>query len=307
MVTPSPFAPLEFLTGFIPLPFTKGEGGRIVSEGLHLFNLLLINQPYGEGLYFLYLVVEWCGQRKTKYVTGVSSIMDFNQLSWGTVCFYYRSAGDNKYSKIMKDTAFLSKLREAPFDISPAEFEEKVLLDHVNIENYDLLIGHNLAQSVLSKIVELHPEVSSLQNVTLLDCELSDSAMTEKLNKVYADLYSIQGLWLTGVSKIAHLLNDKLFAILNLNISNHFGILEGNTNLIHWLRITQQNAEEVTRDFQEQGLSGSPEKYLSGKLGYTSLGYEKPLVKFIDEYFWLCFGDNLPVPPRWVPSYIEES
>ena len=233
--------------------------------------------------------------------------MNFNQLSWGTVCFYYRSAGDNRYGKIMSDTTFLSKLREAPFDISPSEFEEKVILSHVNIENYDLLIGHKLAENVLAKIVELQPEISSLQNVTLLDCDLSDSAVTEKINRVYAGLYSIQGLWLTGASKITHLLNNKLFALLNLDISNHFGLLEGNTSLVQWLEVTQQNAQEVTQDFHEQGFSDSPEKYLSDKLGYTSLGYEKSLVKFLDEYFWLRFGDNLPIPPRWVPPRIEES
>ncbi len=232
--------------------------------------------------------------------------MNFNQLSWGAVCFYYRSSGDNKYSKIMRDAPFISKLREVPFDISVTEFEEKALLDHVNIESYDLLIGHDLAKNVLAKIIELHLETSSLQNVTLLDCDLSDSELAKKINRVYADLYSIQGLWLTGVSKIAHLLNDKLFALLNLNISNHFGLLEGDTSLIQWLRITQQNAQEVTQDFHEQGFSGSPEEFLSDKLGYTSYGYQKSLIKFLDEYFWLRFGDNLPIPPRWVPSYIEE-
>jgi hypothetical protein len=114
-------------------------------------------------------------------------------------------------------------------------------------------------------------------------------------------------LWLTGTSKITHLLNNKLFAVLNLDISNHFGLLEGNTSLVQWLGVTQQNAQEVTQDFHEQGFSDSPEKYLSDKLGYTSLGYEKSLVKFLDEYFWLRFGDNLPIPPRWVPPRIEES
>ena len=227
--------------------------------------------------------------------------MNFNQLSWGAVCFYYRSIGDNRYSRIMRDTDFISRLRQAPFDISAEEFEEKVLLDHVNIENYDLLIGHGLAASVLAKIVRLQPETSFLQNVTLLDCDLSDSDITDKINSIYAGIYSINGLWLTGVSKIVHLLNDKLFPILNLNISNHFGILEGDTNLIQWVRITQQNAQEVTKDFQEQELPGSPEKFLSEKLGYTRYGYEKSLVKFLDEYFWLRFGDNLPIPPRWVP------
>ena len=232
--------------------------------------------------------------------------MNFNQLSWGAVCFYYRSVGDNRYSKIMRDTEFISKLREAPLEISPPEFEEKVLLDHVNIENYDLLIGHNLAERVLAKIIELQTEISALQNVTLLDCDLSGSDAVEKINRIYAGIYSINGLWLTGVSKISHLLNDKLFVILNLNISNYFGLLEGNSTLAQWLRLMQQNAREVTQDFHEQGFSGSPEEYLSDKIGYSKLGYQKSLVKFLDEFFWLRCGDNLPIPPTWVPPYVSE-
>jgi hypothetical protein len=227
--------------------------------------------------------------------------MNFNQLSWGAVCFYYRSIGDQKYSKIMRDTQFLSRLRKEPSDISAAEFEEKVLLDHVNIENYDLLIGHGLAKNVLDTIVKLMPETTPLENITLIDCDLSDRAITERISRIYAGVYSVDGLWLTGVSKIVHLLNDKLFPLLNLNISKHFGILEGDTNLIQWVRITQENAREVIDDFQKQGLPGSPENFLSNKLGYISRGYEKSLVKFLDEFFWLRFGDNLPVPPQWIP------
>ena len=232
--------------------------------------------------------------------------MNFNQLSWGAVCFYYRSIGDSRYGKIMMDTTFISGLRETPFNVSLTEFEEKVLLDHVSIENYDLLVGHRLAESVLAKIIELEPEISSLQNITLLDCDLSDNDVVEKISNIYAGLYSVQGLWVTGVSKIAHLLNDKLFVLLNLDISNHFGLLEGDTSLVHWLRVTQQNAQEVTKDFHEQGFSGSPEKYLSDKLGYTSFGFEKSLVKFLDEFFWLRFGDNLPIPPKWIPHQVIE-
>jgi hypothetical protein len=230
--------------------------------------------------------------------------MNFNQLSWGAVCFYYRLAGDNRYCRIMRDTEFLDKLRQSPFDIAPKEFEEKVLLDHVNIENYDLLIGNNLARNVLRKIIELHPIIASLQGLTLLECDLSDDEVVGRINKVYSGLYAVPGLWLTGISKIAHLLNDKLFVILNLDISNHFQLVEGNTSLVQWLKITQQNAVEVTQDFQKQGLSGPPEEFLSEKLGYDKLGCRKSLVKYLDEYFWLRFGDNLPIPPRWVPTYL---
>jgi len=232
--------------------------------------------------------------------------MNFNQLSWGAICFYYRSAGDNRYGKIMRDIGFITKLREEPFNTSSEEFEEKVLLNHVSIENYDLLIGHNLARNVLARIIELQTATLSLQNATLLECDLADPSIVEKISSVYTSLYSINGLWLTGASKIAHLLNDNLFAILNLDISNHFGLLESETSLTKWLRITQQNAREVTQDFRDQGFSGSPEKYLSDKLGYSSYGYQKSLVKFIDEYFWLRFGDNLPVQPRWIPLHPTE-
>jgi hypothetical protein len=232
--------------------------------------------------------------------------MNFNQLSWGALCFYYRSAGDNKYGKIMKNTSFLSRLREKPADIGVAEFEENVILGHVNIENYDLLIGHNLAGSVLSKIIELQPEISSIQNICLLDFDFSDSEMVENIKSLYVGLYSVRGLWLTGVSKISHLLNDKLLVLLNLDISNHFKLLEGDTSLIQWLKITQENMQEVTEDFHRQGYSGSPEEFLSDKLGYTKYGYQKSLVKFIDEYFWLRLGDNLPVPPTWSPPHIIE-
>ena len=230
--------------------------------------------------------------------------MNFSELSWAAVCFYYRSLGDTKYVRIMRDTQFVSKLREAPFDISHEEFEEKVILDYVRIESYDLLIGHKLAESVLDKIIELYPEISSLQNSTLLNCDLYYGDTAEKINRIYAGLYSVQGLWLTGVSKIVHLLNDKLLAILNLDISDYFGLLKENTNLIAWMRLVQQNAREVTDDFHERGFSGSPGEFLSDKLGYADYGCEKSLVKFLDEYFWLRFGDNLPVPPKWVPPYI---
>ncbi len=114
---------------------------------------------------------------------------------------------------IMRDTSFISKLREAPFDISDKEFEEKVILDHVNIENYDLLVKHNLAGRVLAQIVELQPKMSSLQNITILDCDLSDNDMVETIGIIYMSLCSVHGLWLTGVSKILHLLNDKLFGV----------------------------------------------------------------------------------------------
>lgn len=232
--------------------------------------------------------------------------MDFNSLAWAAFCFYYRSVGDTNYGKLMQDVKFLDTLRNVPEELTPAEFEERVLLGYIKVQNYDLLIGHRLAESILKELITLKPDVAALRGKTLINCDLSDHELREKINRVYSRLCAVNGLWLTGASKIAHLLNDHLFVMLNLNISNHFELLQGNTSLTNWLGITQQNALEVTIDFQDYSYGGSPDEFLSRKLGYKDQGYQKSLVKFLDEYYWLKFGDNLPIPPRWIPELLPQ-
>jgi len=228
--------------------------------------------------------------------------VNFNDIAWAALCFYYRSVADREYCKIMGDTQFIEKLRQTPFIITPSEFEQKVILDYVNISSYDLLIGHKLAERLLEKIVGLQPDASALQDLTLLDCDLSDSNVTDRIKRIYSTLYSGPGLWVTGVSKIAHLLNDKLLALLNLDIATQFGLLEGSTGLIDWLKILQNSARQVTKDFHDQGFSGTPEEFISEKLGYTRHGCHKSLIKYLDEYYWLRFADSLPIPPPWTPT-----
>lgn len=228
--------------------------------------------------------------------------MNFEQLSWGAVCFYYRSAGDGRYCRTFEDTSFIETLRKDPAAVNIEDFEKKIILNHIKIENYDLLVGHRLSERVLSCLVELQPITDKLSKYKLLSCDLEDSELVDAIKEVYAKLYSVRGLWLTGVSKVAHLLNDDLFVLLNLDISNHFGLLENETSLLQWLRVTQSNAVEVTEDYQKQGNTGDPASFLSEKIGYSKNGYTKSLIKFIDEYFWLKLGDNLPIPPKWFPG-----
>jgi hypothetical protein len=227
--------------------------------------------------------------------------VNFNDIAWAAVCFYYRSIADRKYCKILGDTPFIEKLRQTPHDVTVSEFEKKVLLDYVRIINYDVLIEHKLAERLLENIVGLQPDVSALQGLTLLDCDLSDSAIADRIEKIYTALYSIPGLWVTGVSKIAHLLNDKLFVLLNMDISDQFRLLDDSTAVIYWTKFLQDSARQVTRDFEERGYQGTPEEFISEKLGYTKHGCHKSLVKYLDEYYWLRFADSLPIPPPWTP------
>lgn len=232
--------------------------------------------------------------------------MNFNTLCWAAVCFYYRSVGDQRYDMIMKDTAFLTRLRENPKKISSKELEEKLILGYVNIENYDLLVGHDLAGRVLSKIIELQPEISSLQKVTIRNCDLSDEKTAARINRIYLEFCQIQGLWVTGASKILHTINDGLFTMLNPSISDYFGISGDNLQVVEWFRFVQKHALEVTVDYYDQGLEGSPEGFISSKLENNDGGYQKSIVKLLDEYFWLRYSDNLPVPPKWIPPVASE-
>ena len=232
--------------------------------------------------------------------------MDFNDLAWAAFCFNYRSLGDSKYAKIISDGSFIRRLRTAPSEVSVEELEQKLVLDYIRVESYDLLVGHKLAGNILTTIGELEAETSSLSDISLLECDFSNPVLVDKIRNVYERLSAIYGLWLTGSSKIAHILNDRLFAILSLDISRHFKIMEDGTGLVQWLSVMQENGLQVTRDFQERGFHGSPEQFLSDNLGYTDLGYQKSLVKFLDEYYWLRFGDNLPIPPRWTPHMLSK-
>ena len=235
-----------------------------------------------------------------------STRLNFNDIAWAAVCFYYRSIADSKYCKILGDTPFMEKLRQTPQDVTASEFEQKVLLDYVSIINYDVLIEHKLAERLLEIIVNLQPVVSALQGLTLLDCDLSDSAIADRIEKIYVALYSVPGLWVTGVSKIAHLLNDKLLVLLNMSLSTRFRLLDRSTGVITWAKFLQESARQVTRDFEERGYQGTPEEFISEKLGYTRRSCNKSLVKYLDEYYWLHFADSLPIPPPWIPSSIPE-
>jgi len=235
-------------------------------------------------------------------VDEVNTRVNFNDIAWAAVCFYYRSVADRRYCKTLSDTPFIEKLRQAPHVITASEFEQKVLLDYVNISNYDVLIEHKLAERLLEIIIELQPDISALQGLTLLDCNLSDRTIADRIDKIYVALYSVPGLWVTGVSKIAHLLNDKLLVLLNLDISTYFRLPDGSIAIITWVKSIQDSAKQVTRDFQEQGYEGTPEEFISEKLGYTKHGCRKSLVKYLDEYYWLRFSDNLLIPPPWTPT-----
>lgn len=229
--------------------------------------------------------------------------MKFNVLAWAAVCFYYRSAGDKRYRAMMSDQDFLKRIRNVPSELSLKEFEEKVVLGLVNMEHYDLLMHHRLAETILQKIIDLVMEMPIITETSLVTCDVNAPETAAVIERTFSIL-KVNGLWITGISKIAHILNDRLFPILSPDLVKHFNITDNGASLRRWLCNVQEDIREATTDFNACGFQGSPGRFLSEKLGYTKEGYEKSLVKLADEYYWLRYGDCLPIPPIWAPAVI---
>lgn len=226
--------------------------------------------------------------------------MKFSDLAWAALLYYYKSSGDRKYVKLFRDTELITKLRQTPWDVTYQEFEEKIIFGFINSVGLRLPAVREKG-NILAQIIELQPCIAALQGERLCDCDLSNEDLLKNVRQIYDKLRAIQGFWLTGISKVAHVLNDSLFVALNLSTLSYFGLLGEADDFMKWLRIAQQGAQEVNEDFATLQLPGSPEEFLSEKLGYTNYGCQKSLARFIDEYYWLTTGENLPIPPKWVP------
>ena len=111
--------------------------------------------------------------------------MKFYDLAWGAICFQYRSAGDQRYCRIIRNSDFLTKLRHEPYEVSAKEFEVKVILEYIDIENYDLLLGNNFSQKILMQIIESLPEISALKQYNILNCDLTDDDIQNNIINSY--------------------------------------------------------------------------------------------------------------------------
>jgi hypothetical protein len=181
--------------------------------------------------------------------------MKFSDLGWAALLHYYQSNKDRRYVRLFGDTDFLSRLRETPWDVSYPEFEAKVISGFVNSLGLRLPVGTR-GGNVLAEIIRLRSCTSSLEGVSLIDCDLSDKSVLKNIKEIYQGLGSIDGLWVTGITKIAHALNDSLFVILDLRTADNFSLRDEANDYIDWLGIAQQHAREVIGDFKAQGNEG---------------------------------------------------
>lgn len=208
----------------------------------------------------------------------------------------------------MANSALLRRLRENPSNISDKELEEELILGYLKIENYDVLIQHKLANSIIQTFVDMEEIISKVQNQTILDVNLIDGDsdnIVEMIEMFYCRLCAIKGLWSTGASKILHLANDKLFPVVTSNTMAHLNIPPQGFKMAEFMRRVQYKALEVTTEFAGISDDRTVDVYLSDKMGYSRKGCQKSLVKFIDEYYCMV-SEGLSIPPIWTPHEDEK-
>lgn len=233
--------------------------------------------------------------------------MKFQDLCWSAMLFQYRSRNDRRYLTIMEDSDFIAKLREKPDTVGINEFEQKVILNYIMVCNYDLLLKHEFSHAILSAIVDLEPEFNYFKNISILDIDLSDNNVEAKLTNIFCRFCKIKGLQLLGVSKILHLMNDKLFSIITKDFTDQYRTSDYSSRPIKWLKQIQIDAKEIIDDFNKINTGSTVEEYLASKLGIGEKGFKKSIVKYIDEYYWIKTIDRLELPPNWIPSYEKNS
>ena len=215
--------------------------------------------------------------------------MNYKEIAWAAFIDKCIAGNSNKYVELFRNTNLINKLRQNPSLVPFQDFHNKVIKYFLN--SWGRMYFQDVtAKEIYEAVIELNPIVRGIINDSLVKCNLnSGSIVCQATEKIYYRLTAIRGVNLVGFSKIAHILNDSLFPLIDNPIRKKYEKVyhvtkspEGYTN---WMREMQIQAGEVTKDYQKKGYTGTPELFLSQNLGYTSEGCNKSLIKFLDEYY----------------------
>lgn len=220
----------------------------------------------------------------------------FRDLAWGALVyanFTKDSQGERIYDSLVSDKTFLKRLQENP---SLHDFEKlRDFLVHFGVHQ----APKTLPQQHLRLWPQLKPHVKLLRNEILEMCDLSDSKMQNAIKSAFGYL-QWPNTWGgdTVASKVLHFFNVRLFVIWDSNIQSAYRKPFGPEGYLEFLSEMQIKAREAVKDFKQLLLPGSPESFLSQRLGYPTT---RPLTKFVDEYNWISITKGWPSGlPDWL-------
>lgn len=220
----------------------------------------------------------------------------FRELAWGALVYansYKGKQGTRIYDSLVGDGAFLKRLQKKP---SLDDFEKlRNFLVHFGVPQ----APKTLPQQQLHAWPLLKPHIKVLHNERLETCDLSDSKMQEAIKGAFRCL-RWPFVWGSDTvpSKVLHFFNVYLFVMWDSDIRSEYTELPEAEGYLEFLRKIQTQAKEVIREFKELSLPGSPESFLSQRLGYP---ITRPLTRFLDMYNWMTITEKWPSsPPDWL-------
>ncbi len=220
--------------------------------------------------------------------------MRFGDLAWGAFVFNLWNANSSSqryYRDLISDREFLRRLPVS------AQLEYLSRLREFLTKNGVHYAPKDLADQYARGWPQVTRSASSLMSENLLTCDLAaDSETAGRIKSVYS-LLQRPHVWGgdTSASKVAHFLNPALFVMWDSFMQ---GELTGPEGYLAYLRKVREEALEAVRDFDAMALPGTPEAYLSEKLGYP---VTRPLTKLLDDYYWVTITQKSPPrPPEWL-------
>lgn len=222
--------------------------------------------------------------------------MRFGELAWGAFVFNLWNADSSSqrvYHDLISDREFLHRL---PVAAQPGDLAKlREFLTQYGV--------HYAPKDLADQYAQVWPQVthsaSGLISENLLTCDLAaDSETAEGVKSAYG-LLQWPHVWGgdTSASKVAHFLNPALFVMWDNIMQGTFG-LTGTEGYLEYLRKVRAEALEAVRDFEVLALPGTPETYLSEKLGYATT---RPFTKLLDDFYWVTITHKRQTrPPEWL-------
>jgi hypothetical protein len=222
--------------------------------------------------------------------------MKFEDLAWGAFIYANLSKetqGEAKYNNLVSDGTYLRRLQQNP-----------VLSDFEKLRDFLVHFGvHQARKGLPAEHLDIWPElkhhVEILRNQTLETVDLSDTQIQGAIKRAFSRL-QWPNVWGgdTVASKVLHFFNVHLFMMWDSDIEMAYTKSYGPEGYFEFLEEMQSQAKEAIGNFNRLCLSGSPESFLSQRLGYQSI---RPLTKFLGEYNWVTITKKWPSsPPDWL-------
>lgn len=219
--------------------------------------------------------------------------LTFKELAWGAFVFKFMAGSTDisYYQPLASDKDFLMRLRTNP-----------VLEDFEELRNFLVHYGvhyapKDLPRQYVSVWSSLQPHIQRLSTERLETCEFNNAQIQNEILAAFNCLFFRTWGGDTVVSKVLHFFNISLFVMVDSDITMHFSKY-GSRGYLEFLQDMQREAVEVLNDFQQLGLSGRLEEFLSHELNYSSI---RPLTKLIDDYNWVTITRGWPkIPPDWL-------